>query len=33
MYRDHIFNVVPKKFANFYWSLQLKNLTVKLKFE
>ena len=31
-FRD-IFNVVPKKFANFYLSLQLKNATVNLKFE
>ena len=33
IFRDHIFNRVPKKFAGFYWSLQLTNLTVNLKFE
>ena len=33
IFRDHIFNAVPKKFADFYWSLKMKNSTVNLKFE
>ena len=34
IFRDHIFNAVPKKLADFFnWSLQLKNVTVNLKFE
>ena len=31
--QGHIFNVILKKFTHFYWSLQLKNWTVNLKFE
>ena len=33
IFRDNIFNVVPKKFDDFYWSLQLEKSTVSLKFE
>ena len=27
IFRDHTFMAVPKKFTDFYWPLQLKNLT------
>ena len=33
IFMHHFFNVGPKKFADFYWFLQLKNLIVNLKLE